>query len=160
MKTRSHISTLPSCHKGLPGLLLAIFLTFTASPVPVHAGPHRNVVNLRGDQVLVPVQVPPRKYFVFQRLISVDDQLIVFLYRDPRFRHAVDYSETYNLSGELLEIAWYKPTEGLLRARDINLGNPEATAPARILEIVRQFREPNRDSVTASEEEGVWFELE
>jgi hypothetical protein len=118
------------------------------------------MVNLRGDQVLVPADIPPKQYFVFQRLVSVDDQLIVFLYRDPRFRHAVDYSETYNLKGELLEIAWYKPTEGLKRARDINLGDPQATRPARILEMIYEFREPDRESDIVTEDARLWLELE
>jgi hypothetical protein len=71
-----------------------------------------------------------------QRLISVEDRLIVFLYSDPRFRRSVNYAEAYNLTGELLEIAWIKPTGGLGVARDINLGNRKATAPARIMKIV------------------------
>ncbi|MGH7423633.1 MAG: hypothetical protein ACREJ1_08135, partial [Candidatus Methylomirabilales bacterium] len=61
---------------------------------------------------------------------------IVFLYRDPKFRRPVDYAETYNLRGELLEIAWVEPTGGLTIARDVNLGNPEARDPARVLEII------------------------
>lgn len=107
----------------------------TVSVAPLHAEPQRTVVNLRGDQVLVPMDVPPKEQFVLQRLISVDDRLVVFLYRDPRFRRPVDYAETYNLTGELLEIAWYEPDGGLVTARDINLGNPKAKRPARILEI-------------------------
>ncbi len=115
-----------------------------AIPTPLHAESQRTLVNLRGDQVLVPVDVPPKKDYVFQRLISVDDRLIVFLYRDPKFGRPVDYAETYNLTGELLEVAWYQPTEGLKRARDINLGNPKATEPARILKIVQEFPLPGR----------------
>lgn len=159
MRRWHHTYVLPSCRKGLPGFLLAIILTFTASAVPVHAGPHRNMINLRGDEVLVPNEVPPRKYFVFQRLISVDDRLVVFLYRDPRFQHDVDYSETYSLNGELLEIAWYRPTEGLKRARDINFGNSEATAPARILEIVREFRGHNRELDMVTTVESLWSDM-
>jgi len=88
---------------------------------------------LRGDQVLVPGDVPPKDRFILQRLISVDDLLIVFLYSDSRFQTRVDYVETYNLSGELLEIAWYDPSSGLQRVRDVNLGNRDAKRPARIL---------------------------
>ncbi|MEE9171475.1 MAG: hypothetical protein V3U41_01025, partial [candidate division NC10 bacterium] len=62
-------------------------------------------------------------------------RLIVFLYSDPKFRRPVDYAETYNLMGELLEVAWYEPAGGLKRVRDINLGNPKATKPARVLDI-------------------------
>jgi hypothetical protein len=97
------------------------------------AEPQRAIVNLRGDQVLVPGDVPPRDRFILQRLISVDDLLIVFLYSDSRFQTRVDYAETYNLNGELLEIAWYDPTSGLQRVRDVNLGNRDAKRPARIL---------------------------
>ena len=93
----------------------------------------RAIVNLRGDQVLVPGDVPPKDHFILQRLMSVDDRLIVFLYSGPKFQTRVDYSETYNLNGELLEIAWYHPTSGLKRVRDVNLGNPDAKGPARIL---------------------------
>lgn len=115
-----------------------------AIPTSLQAESQRTLINLRGDQVLVPVDVPPKKDYVFQRLISVNDRLIVFLYRDPKFGRPVDYAETYNLTGELLEVAWYQPTEGLKRARDINLGNPKATEPARILKIVQEFPLPGR----------------
>jgi len=80
-----------------------------------------------------------------QRLISVEERLIVFLYHDPKFRHPVDYAETYNLMGELLQIAWYEPTGGLKIAQDINLGRPGAREPARILEIVREVPEDDRE---------------
>ncbi|MBW8065072.1 MAG: hypothetical protein FVQ04_04225 [Nitrospira sp.] len=93
-------------------------------------------------------------------MISIDDRLIVLLYRDARFRHSVDYSETYNLQGELLEIAWYHPTEGLQRARDINLSSPEATAPARVLEIVHEFREHDRGSDQVTTDERLWLDLD
>ncbi|MFQ5883301.1 MAG: hypothetical protein ACE5I9_12690 [Candidatus Methylomirabilales bacterium] len=138
----------PSRRKGLPELVLAILLTLTISTTALSADSQRTLVNLRGDQVLVPVNVPPKKDYVFQRMISVNDRLIVFLYRDPKFGRPVDYAETYNLTGELLEVAWYQPTEGLKRARDINLGNPKARGPARILQIVQDFpvldRRPDR----------------
>ena len=126
----------PFLRKDLTALLLALLIGLAGSASPLHAGSETTVANLRGDQVRVPTEVPPRERFVLQRLISVDDRLIMFLYHDPRFRHPVDYAETYNLTGELLEIAWIKPTGGLAIARDINLGNRKATAPARILEIV------------------------
>lgn len=114
---------------------LAILFILTVSVTPLHAEPPRTVVNLRGDQVLIPMDVPPKERFVLQRLVSVDGRLVVFLYRDPKFRRPVDYAETYNLMGELLEIAWYKPDGGLVTARDINLGDPKAPGPARVLEI-------------------------
>ena len=125
-----------SRRKGLRELLLVILTTLAVSVNPLHAGSETTVANLRGDQVRVPMEVPPKERFVLQRLISVDDRLIVFLYRDPKFRHPVDYAETYNLRGELLEIAWVEPTGGLTIARDINLGKPEARGPARVLEII------------------------
>ena len=118
--------------------LLAILIILTVSGTPLYAESQRAMVNLRGDQVLVPNNVPPKERFVLQRLISVDDRLIVFLYSDPKFRRPVDYAETYNLMGELLEVAWYEPAEGLKRVRDINLGDPKAKGPARILEISRE----------------------
>jgi hypothetical protein len=151
---------LPSCKKGLPVLLLSLAFTLAVSVVPLYAEPHRSMVNLRGDQVLVPFDVPRKEHFVFRRLISVDDRLIVFFYRDHRFRHSVDYSETYNLEGELLEIAWYKPTEGLRRARDINLDNPQAKRLARILEIIYEFREHDRASDIMTEDARLWLDLE
>ena len=126
----------PGLRKGLSAFLLVFLIGLAGSVSPLHAGSETTVVNLRGDRVRVPMEVPPRDRFVLQRLMSVDDRLIVFLYSDPKFRRSVDYAETYNLSGELLEIAWYKPTGGLGIARDINLGNRQATGPARILEIV------------------------
>lgn len=104
----------------------------------LHAESLRSMVNLRGDQVLVPIEVPPKERFVLQRLISVEERLVVFLYHDPRFRRPVDYAETYNLMGELLQVAWVESTGGLRIARDVNLGKPGVTRPARILEIVRQ----------------------
>lgn len=126
-----------------------------AIPTPLHAESQRIMVNLRGDQVLVPVDVPPRQHYVLQRLISVDDRLIVFLYSDPKFGRPVDYAETYNLMGELLEVAWYKPTEGVKKARDVNLGNPKAAGPARILKIVQEFplldRRPDRRPILGGE---------
>jgi len=126
----------PCLRKGLSALVLVFLIGLAGSVSPLHAGSEPTVANLRGDQVIVPIEVPPRERFVLQRLISVDDRLIVFLYSDPRFRRPVDYAEAYNLTGELLEIAWIKPTGGLGVARDINLGNRKAKGPARILEIV------------------------
>jgi len=131
---RSHRA--PLRRKALPELLLAILIALAVSASPLYAGPEATVVNLRGDQVCVPMEVPSKERFVLQRLISVDDRLIVFLYSDPNFRRPVDYAETYNLSGELLEITWVEPTGGLTIARDVNLGNPKAKGPARVLEIV------------------------
>jgi len=63
----------------------------------------------------------------------VDDRLIVFLYSDSRVQTRVDYVETYNANGELLEIAWYDSTSGPKIVRDVNLGNRDAKRPARIL---------------------------
>ena len=114
---------------------LAILIVLTVSVTPLYAGSQKTMVNLRGEEVSVPMDVPSKERFVFQRLISVDDRLIVFLYSDPKFRRPVDYAETYNLMGELLEVAWYERDGGLKRVRDINLGNPKATKPARVLEI-------------------------
>ncbi len=128
----------------LPKLLLVILFIFTVSVTPLHAGSQRTMVNLRGDQVVVPIEVPPKERFVLQRLINVDDRLIVFLYSDPKFRRPVDYAETYNLKGELLEISWYKPTEGVKRVRDINVGNRKARGPARILKILNDLPEQTR----------------
>ena len=141
--------------KGLRELLLVILTTLAVSASPLHAGSETMVANLRGDQVRVPMEVPPKERFVLQRLISVDDRLIVFLYRDPKFRHPVDYAETYNLMGELLEITWVEPTGGLTIARDINLGNPKAKGPARVLEIVdvrKQGPVPNGEPDTLAED--------
>jgi hypothetical protein len=108
--------------------------TASSDPVSVRdAEPQRAIVNLRGDQVLVPGDVPPKDRFILQRLISIDDRLIVFLYSDPRVQTQVDYVETYNVNGELLEIAWYDPTSGPKRVLDVNLGNRAAKRPARIL---------------------------
>ncbi|MFQ5804448.1 MAG: hypothetical protein ACE5JQ_16280 [Candidatus Methylomirabilales bacterium] len=121
--------------------LLAILIILTVSATPLYAESQRVMVNLRGDQVLVPNNVPPKERFVLRRLMSVDDRLIVFLYSDPKFRRPVDYAETYNLLGELLEVSWYEPAEGLKRVRDINLGDPKAKGPARILEISRELPE-------------------
>jgi hypothetical protein len=121
--------------------LLAILIVLTVSATPLHAESQRMMVNLRGDEVSVPDDVPLKERLVLQRLVSVDDRLVVFLYRDPRFGRSVDYAETYNVMGELLEISWYNPSGGLKRARDINLGNPKAKRPARILEILRKSRE-------------------
>ncbi|MFB3075417.1 MAG: hypothetical protein ACE1Z6_09620 [Candidatus Methylomirabilales bacterium] len=134
----------PSRWKGLPKLLLSILFVLTVSVSPLHAGSQRIMVNLRGDQVVVPIEVPPKERFVLRRLINVNDQLIAFLYSDPRFRRPVDYAETYNLKGELLEIGWYTPTEGVKRARDINLGNRKARGPARILKILNDLPEQTR----------------
>ncbi len=111
--------------------------TTSVGLVSVHdAESQRAIVNLRGDQVIIPGNVPPKDRFILQRLMSVDDQLIVFLYSDPRFQTRVAYVETYNLNGELLEIAWYDPTSGLKRVRDVNLGNQDAKGPARILKTL------------------------
>lgn len=127
--------------KRLCGVLLVIIFTAIVGVTTLCAESQRTVVNLRGDQVVVPGDVPPKKGFVLQRLISVDDRLIVFLYSGPKYQGRVEYAETYNLNGELLEIAWYDPGEGLRRARDINMmGDATATRPARILEIFRESR--------------------
>lgn len=122
-------------------LLLVLLFSFAVRVIPLHAESERMIVNLRGEEVVVPGDVPPKERFVLQQLISVDDRLIVFLYSGPKFQRRVDYAETYNLKGELLEIAWYDPTGGLKRARDINVGNPKATRPARILEMFRESPE-------------------
>jgi hypothetical protein len=57
-----------------------------AIPTPLHAESQKTLVNLRGDQVLVPVNVPPKKDYVFQRLISVNDRLIVFSLQGSQVR--------------------------------------------------------------------------
>lgn len=121
--------------------LLAILIALTVSVAPLYAASQKMMVNLRGDEVTVPADVPSKDSFVLQRLVSVDGRLIAFLYRDPRFGRSVDYVETYNLMGELLEISWYNPSQGLKRARDINLGNSRAKRPARILETLREPHE-------------------
>lgn len=108
--------------------------TTSSDPVSVRdVESQRAIVNLRGDQVLVPGDVPSKDRFILQRLISVDDRLIVFLYSDSRIQTRVDYVETYNANGELLEIAWYDSTSGPKIVRDVNLGNRDAKRPARIL---------------------------
>lgn len=122
-------------------LLLVLLFSFAVRVIPLHAESERMIVNLRGEEVVVPGDVPPKERFVLQQLISVDNRLVVFLYSGPKFQRRVDYAETYNLKGELLEIAWYDPTGGLKRARDINVGNPKATRPARILEMFRESPE-------------------
>ena len=99
------------------------------------------MVNLRGDEVLVPTVVPMKEHYVLKRLMSVDGRFIVFLYSDPKFRRPVDYAETYNLHGELLEIAWYEPTAGVKRVQDINLGKANAKRPARILNTPQKRHE-------------------
>jgi hypothetical protein len=137
--------------KGLLELLLIILFALTVSVTPLHAESQRIIVNLRGEEVVVPGDVPPKERFVLQQLISVENRFIVFLYSGPKFQHRVDYAETYNLNGELLEIAWYDPAGGLKRARDINVGNPKASRPARILEMFREFRQDGRRSKTAKE---------
>jgi hypothetical protein len=131
--------------RGLCALLLGLLIGFGGSASELHAEALRSMVNLRGDQVLVPSEVPPKERFVLQRLLSVEERLIVFLYHDPRFRRPVDYAETYNLTGELVQIAWYEPDGGLRIARDINLGKPSASRPARILEILPEVPDPDRD---------------
>ena len=131
--------------RGCLSLLLLMLFTLTFNVVPLHAESVRTLINLRGDKVLVPVDVPPKERFVLQRLISVEERLIVFLYHDPKFRRPVDYAETYNVMGELLQIAWYEPNGGLKIVRDINLGRPGAREPARILEIVREVPEDDRE---------------
>jgi hypothetical protein len=132
-------------------LLLVILFTLAVSVAPLHAESQRTMVNLRGDEVFVPLDVPTRDSFVLQRLISVDERLIVFLYSGPKFQRRVDYAETYNLNGELLEIAWYDPAGGLKRARDINVGSSKATRPARILEMFRELRKHDGQSDKATE---------
>lgn len=149
-----HPRRAPTRLKSLPGLVLAIVLTLIASANPLHAESKRTMRNLRGDQVLVPADVPPRERFVLQRVISVDNRLVVFLYHNPTFRHPVDYSETYTLEGELLEIAWYEPARGLKRARDISLGNPKITGVARILEIIHERRALDRQPANGARERG------
>src|SRR3970040_3012791 len=118
---------------GCLSLLLLMLFTLTFNVVPLHAESVRTLINLRGDKVLVPIDVPPKERFVLERLISVEERLIVFLYHDPKFRRPVDYAETYNVMGELLQIAWDEPTGGLKIVRAINLGKPAPSDPARIL---------------------------
>lgn len=125
-----------SLFRALP----VVLLTITISGTPLYAESQRTIVNLRGDEVIVPCDAPSKQDLTLQRMLSVDDRLIVFLYSGPEFQLRVDYAETYNLSGELLEIAWYDPTAGLKRAQDISLGDPKATRPARILAIVTETR--------------------
>ena len=125
-------------------LLLVMLFILAVCATPLHAEPQRAVVNLKGNRVLVPIDVPSREHFVLQQRITVDDRLIVFLYHDPKFGRTVDYAETYNEEGELLEIDWYTPTEGLKRARDINLDNPKTTGMAGVLRIFGELPEQNR----------------
>ncbi|MEE8606281.1 MAG: hypothetical protein V3S55_01650 [Nitrospiraceae bacterium] len=133
-------NTLKRFHK----ILITILFMLTVSVTPLHAEPRRTLVNLRGNRVLIPMDVPAREDFVLQRRITVDDRLIVFLYHDPKYRRTVDYAETYNLNGELMEITWYKPTKGVKRARDINLDDPETAGLAGVLRILDEVPEPDR----------------
>ncbi|MGH7253741.1 MAG: hypothetical protein ACREIE_08085, partial [Nitrospiraceae bacterium] len=80
----------PTLRKGLSALVLAFLIGLAGSVSPLYAGSETTVANLRGDQVRIPMEVPPRERFVLQRLISVEDRLIVFLYNDPRFQRPVD----------------------------------------------------------------------
>ncbi len=133
----------PFPQKEVAGFVLTVLFILTLSGTAVYAESQRTLVNLRGDEVLVPAVVPSKTGYTFRRLLSVDGRLIVFIYSDPKFGRPVDYAETYNLMGELLEVAWYQPAEGVQRARDINLGNPRANGPARILRIVRENPAPD-----------------
>jgi hypothetical protein len=45
-----------------------------------------------------------------------------------------------------MEITWYKPTEGLKRARDINLDDPETAGVAGVLRILDALSEQGRRS--------------
>ena len=56
---------------------LAILIVLTVSVTPLYAGSQKTMVNLRGEEVSVPMDVPSKERFVFQRLISVDGRLIV-----------------------------------------------------------------------------------
>lgn len=144
-KVLRHPNRPPRHRRGVTGFVLAVLLILTLAAT-VYAESQKSLVNLRGDEVLVPAVVPSKTDYAFRRLISVDGRLIVFLYSDPKFGRPVDYAETYNLMGELLEVTWYQPAEGVQRARDINLGNPRANGPARILRIVQETPAPDRRS--------------
>ena len=63
-------------------------------------------------------------------------ELILALYGDPTTERLAHYAETYDLAGNLLEIAWYDQTGQVKVAQDKNLTDPDARGPAKAFVVV------------------------
>lgn len=122
-----------------PLLLLAVLLV--ARPGGAEETERtRSLTNLRGDVVIVPDVVPDRETLVLlgMQIVRIETPvgksgMILAFYNNPKSQGLTNYVETYDLSGNLLEITWSDEEGKVKVAKDKNLTSPDAKAPAKVL---------------------------
>jgi hypothetical protein len=124
---------------GAAAIILGLLLVAT----PGHAEETRALTTLKGETVIVPRLVPEREQLVLLGVPVVEvetstgkGRLILALYGDPTTERQARYAETYDLAGNLLEIAWYDQTGQMRVAQDKNVTDPDAKGPAKVFVMV------------------------
>ena len=124
---------------GAVAIVLGLLLVATSG----QAEETRGLTTLRGETVIVPQLVPDREELVLLGVPVVEvetptgtGRLILALYGDPTTERQARYAETYDLAGNLLEIAWYDQTGRVRVAQDKNVTDPDAKGPAKVFVIV------------------------
>lgn len=122
-----------------PLLLLAVLLVARPGGAE-EIDAKRTLVNLKGEMVVVPDEVPDREMLLLlgRHTVRVETPtrksgLILVLYHNPKSQGLNNYIETYDLAGNLLEITWSDEGGKVKVARDKNLTSPDAKAPAKVL---------------------------
>lgn len=122
-----------------PLLLLAVLLVARPGGAE-ETEKTRSLTNLRGDVVIVPDVVPDRETLVLlgMQIVRIETPvgksgMILAFYNNPKSQGLSNYVETYDLSGNLLEITWSDEGGKVKVAKDKNLTNPDAKAPAKVL---------------------------
>lgn len=100
----------------------------------------RTLTNLKGEMVVVPDEVPDRATLVLLGMQSIRVEsptrksgLVLALYNNPKSRGLTNYVETYDLSGDLLEITWSDEAGKVRVAQDKSLTDPDAKELAKVL---------------------------
>lgn len=95
---------------------------------------------LKGELVTVPVIVPEREALALLevQVVQVETPIgkvgfVLAFYNNPKSQGLKNYVETYDLTGNLLEIAWYDEAGQMRVAQDKSLSDPGAEEPAKVL---------------------------
>jgi hypothetical protein len=118
------------------GVLLTALLSYGMSPAQ-----YRVVENLRHEEVVLPATAPDRARMVITDYAMVWDHqlplLIMVSYDDLRTKTEVDYTEVYDLLGNLVVIAWTDRFGVYHVAVDeVLLSEEESDVPERRLVVV------------------------
>lgn len=121
-------------------IAVALFISLILVPWPVRAEETRTQSTLKGEAVIVPVIVPEREALALLEVQVVQWEtpigkggLVLAFYNNPKSRGVRNYVETYDLTGNLLEIAWFDEGGQLKVAQDKSLSDPDAKESAKAL---------------------------